>query len=257
VVVDRSRPRVWWRAGGAAAAFLVGLLIVTSATTAGGEDLRSSRDTLPALVAADRDRLADAAAQAAVLRRATATTGATAATAGSRGQEGAGPRPAQAGAGPLPAAVGLTPVHGPAVTVVLDDAPRESRGGPLPPGVRPPGPDDLVVHQQDVQAVVNALWAGSAEAMTIMGRRVIGRTAVRCVGNTLLLQGEVFSPPFQISAIGDTRGMTAALDAEPGVTLYREYVDAYRLGYRVEVTLDARFPGYRGSVRLPSATPIG
>jgi len=34
--------------------------------------------------------------------------------------------------------------------------------------------------------VVNALWAGGAEAMTIMGVRVISTSAVRCVGNTLL-----------------------------------------------------------------------
>ena len=27
--------------------------------------------------------------------------------------------------------------------------------------------DQLVVHQQDIQAVVNALWRGGAEAMTI------------------------------------------------------------------------------------------
>ena len=28
-------------------------------------------------------------------------------------------------------------------------------------------PDDYVIHQQDVQAVVNALWAGGAEAMKL------------------------------------------------------------------------------------------
>ena len=49
--------------------------------------------------------------------------------------------------------------------------------------------DDLVVHQGDVQAVVNALWAGGAEAMSIMDVRVISTSAVRCVGNTLLLHG--------------------------------------------------------------------
>ena len=63
-------------------------------------------------------------------------------------------------------------------------------------------PNQLVVHQSDLQAVVNALWAGGAEAMTIAGQRVIATSAVRCVGNTLLLNGRVFSPPFEVAAIG-------------------------------------------------------
>ena len=55
-------------------------------------------------------------------------------------------------------------------------------------------PDDLVVHQQDVQSVVNALWAGGAEAMMIMDQRVVNTSAVRCIGNTLLLQGRRTRP---------------------------------------------------------------
>ena len=56
--------------------------------------------------------------------------------------------------------VGLTAVSGPAVTVTLDDAPSSVAAN----GIEP---DLLVVHQQDIQAVVNALWSGGAEAMTI------------------------------------------------------------------------------------------
>ena len=63
-----------------------------------------------------------------------------------------------------------------------------------------------------MQAVVNALWAGGAEAMTIMGVRVISTSAVRCVGNTLLLHGRVYSPPFVITAIGDPSAMQQALE---------------------------------------------
>ena len=83
--------------------------------------------------------------------------------------------------------------------MTLADAPR-SADRVLPEDA---SPDDLVVHQQDVQAVVNALWPGGAEAMQIMDQRVITTSAVRCVGNTLILQGRVYSPPFQITAIGD------------------------------------------------------
>ncbi len=81
--------------------------------------------------------------------------------------------------------------------------------------------NQLVVHQSDLQAVVNALWAGGAEAMTIAGQRVIATSAVRCVGNTLLLNGEVFSPPFRVAAIGPYGHNADALDRSPGVHLFR------------------------------------
>jgi uncharacterized protein YlxW (UPF0749 family) len=146
---------------------------------------------------------------------------------------------------------GIAAVRGPALTVELDDAPPEARHGPYPRGVPSPGPNDLVVHQQDVQAVVNALWSGGAEAMSIMNRRVTARTAVRCVGNTLLLGGEVFSPPFRITAIGDVAALRAHLRDDPQVSIYRQYVDAYRLGYRITENPDARLP----AATLPPAPP--
>lgn len=139
-------------------------------------------------------------------------------------------------------AAGLTPLRGPAVTVYLDDAVR-------PDGVRPPGAsaDDLLVHQQDVQAVVNALWSGGAEAMMIMGERVISTSAVLCVGPVLLLHGRPYSPPYQITAIGDPDTLRAALDASPQVGLFREAVDAYGLGYQVAVEQEVTVPAYEGS----------
>ena len=85
----------------------------------------------------------------------------------------------------------------------MSDAPRDADGN-YPAGV---DPDDLVIHQQDVQSVVNAMWAGGAEAMMIMDQRVLTTSAVRCIGNTLLLQGRTYSPPFVVTAIGDAEGM--------------------------------------------------
>jgi uncharacterized protein YlxW (UPF0749 family) len=111
--------------------------------------------------------------------------------------------------------------------------------------------DDLVVHQQDVQAVVNALWAGGAEAMTLMGQRVISTSAVRCVGNTVVLHGRVYSPPFVVEAIGDRDAMRDALRAEPGVALYKTFVDRYGLGYSVHSSDQLALPPYDGPFELP------
>lgn len=151
----------------------------------------------------------------------------------------------------LAAEAGTVPVAGPAVAVSLTDSPL--RGDQIPDGLTV---DDLVVHQQDVQGVVNALWRGGAEAMMIQDQRVISTSAVRCVGNTLILQGRVYSPPFVITAIGDTGRLQESLRRDRSVQIYQEYVEAAGLGYKVEVLRRVEAPAYSGSIRLEYATPI-
>ena len=80
---------------------------------------------------------------------------------------------------------------------------------------------------------------------------------MRCIGNTLLLQGRTYSPPFVITAIGDAAAMSAALDREPGVRLLRQYVDKYHLGYEVMPIDEVELPAYDGPIRMKSATEGG
>ena len=145
-------------------------------------------------------------------------------------------------------AAGLTPVTGSVVTVTLNDSSRD-------PSTLPAGADLdlLVVHQQDIQTLVNALWQGEATSMMLMNQRVIATSAVRCVGNTLILQGRVYSPPFTISAMGDASKLRHALDANPGVANYRSYVELVGLGYDVITKSDQTFPAYVGALDLKYA----
>ena len=147
---------------------------------------------------------------------------------------------------PQLAPAGLTAVHGPGLEVVLDDAAGQPAGQTV-------DPNQLVVHQSDLQAVVNALWAGGAEAMSIAGQRVIATSAVRCVGNTLLLNGEVFSPPFRVAAIGPSATMLSKLASSPGVKLFREAAEFYGLGYTVGRQGSIEVPAYTGSISLTYA----
>jgi uncharacterized protein YlxW (UPF0749 family) len=132
---------------------------------------------------------------------------------------------------------------------VLDDAPAANQ----PSGV---DLNELLVHQSDIRAVVNALWAGGAEAMSIMGQRVIATSSVRCVGPTLLINGEVFSPPYRIVAIGPADSMRSALDASPGVALFKQAAGYFGLGYTVESADDVQVPAYTGAVGLQYAKPV-
>jgi uncharacterized protein YlxW (UPF0749 family) len=227
-------------------AALAGLLFTTTANTAAGTRLRDDRRLeLTRLIEERQAQVDQQAARASELRR--QIEDATRAQAGSGGPVAEEQRRADS---ERPAA-GFTAVHGPGVRVVLDDAPRRPDGG-LPAGARP---DDVVVHQQDVQSVVNALWAGGAEAMVIMDVRVISTSAVRCVGNTLLLHGRVYSPPFEIQAIGGQTRMLDALDADPGVAAFRQAVDAYGLGYSADAVEDIVAPAHTGPDTLDHAEP--
>lgn len=225
-----------WRALAPAVFGLAGLLFATSFQAARGTDLRSDRG-LPGLIdTANRDV---AAKSSTIEKLQNELDALTAAAAPSDGRI----VPLTGTINLLAPHVGTRAVQGPALTVALTDSNRSMAN--LPPSIRP---DDLVVHQQDVQAVVNALWRGGAEAMMIQDQRVIATSAVRCVGNTLILQGRVYSPPYVISAIGKIDALTEALDKDPQVTIYKEWVDAVGLGYRVTTEAKATFPAYSGPV---------
>jgi uncharacterized protein YlxW (UPF0749 family) len=152
-------------------------------------------------------------------------------------------------------AAGTEALAGSAVSVTLNDAPANAT--PLVPGVPDPQPNDLVIHQQDLQAVVNALWDGGATGIQVMDQRLISTSAVRCVGNTLILQGRVYSPPYKITAVGDRNALHKALDRSPAIQNYLQYVNAYGLGWKVEDHKRVTLPGYSGTVDLHYAKPVG
>jgi uncharacterized protein YlxW (UPF0749 family) len=238
------RRLVGWAAIVPLVAVGAGLLFATSAQTSQGTDLRSSgpSDLVDVVRAQDRTvRLRQVAVQQ--LQSEVDALTATAAP----GNDTVARLRAEASA--LAPVVGSQAVAGPAVSVTLDDAKRTAAS--LPTGFTA---DDIVVHQQDVQSVVNALWAGGAEAMMLMDQRVISTSAVRCVGNTLILQGRVYSPPYVIQAIGSPSAMRTALDNSEPVTIYRQYVKLLGLGYDVKSMDKVTFPAYAGSLSLQNAT---
>ena len=234
-----SRRLTAWSVALPLVALGAGFLVVSGVSTSRGTDLRAERRTnLTDLVSA---REAQVGARADQVTRAQTEVDALVA-----GKAAQGPQPDNSA---VASRAGTTSVSGAGLTVSLDDAPRSVRDS-IPEGVTP---DDLVVHQQDVQAVVNALWSAGAEGMTIMDQRIISTSAVRCVGNTLVLQGRVYGPPFRISAVGDARAMRSALDSSPQISALRTWVAAVGLGYDVVDERTLTLPAYAGSLDLSYA----
>ena len=227
------------RAATATVCILAGLMVMVSALNARGTDLRPGRNTdLVSLVQSQSRRNTDLGRELTKLREEVDQQ-----TRDSDEDADLQPQLEQQAR-----AAGLRAVGGPAMTVTLDDAPETVAAV----GV---DADLLVVHQQDIQAVVNALWAGGAEAMTIQGQRVISTTGIKCVGNTVVLHGIPYAPPYVISAIGDQGRLGAALAGSDYVRIYKQYVDAYGLRYEERPIARAEFPAHQGSLELEHARP--
>ncbi len=237
----RRSKRPTWRLVAAGVFVLAGTLFVTSGLAADGLDLRASSVTdLDSVVRQQRQR-ADALQQrVAQLSREVDRLGADV--------DDAQVSELQSQVAALRGPAGFEAVRGPAVTVVLTDAPKADIARAVELGQITA--DKLLVHQQDIQAVANALWAGGAEAMTLQKQRVISTTGIKCVGNTVVLHGVPYAPPYVITAIGDVDSLLASLDSNDYIDGYKTYVAAYNLGYEVSTSADVTMPAYDGRSEL-------
>jgi uncharacterized protein YlxW (UPF0749 family) len=242
----RDARRSPWRFGVPLVCLLAGLLLAATHGVSGGAEIR--RSDAPRLVDLVRE------AQSSVSRLSTERDALTKKLDSLHGRSTDAALAAMLRrSAELAGEADMDPVHGPGLVVTLQDAQRDANGR-FP---RDASPDDLVVHQQDIQAVLNALWSAGAEAIQMQDQRIIATSVPRCVGNTLLLNGRTYSPPYTITAIGSAPAMQAALAAAPLVTLYKQYVVRFGLGYQEDVKPDVRIAGYTEPVRMHFAQPLG
>ena len=239
-----GKPSRAWRFVAPIALALCGALLVTSARAADGSDLRPGQHTdLADLVQAEERRSEELTAE---LERLSVEVDELTAEKGT-----AGNGEIQQEIDRLRPTAGFTAVQGPALTVSLDDA-------PLPADLQELAPDtqleDYLVHQQDLEAVINALWAGGAEAMMVMDLRIVSTSTIRCVGPVLLLQGRRYAPPYTITAIGDVDAMQDALDDSETIAGYRQYADYIGLGYQVDRSDEVTVPAYDGAIDISAET---
>ncbi len=97
---------------------------------------------------------------------------------------------------------GALSVAGPGITVTVDDAAAVAvaPGGDARASTTA---DDGRVLDQDLQKVVNGLWAAGAEAVSVNGQRLSALSAIRSAGQAILVDYRPLSPPYRVLAIGD------------------------------------------------------
>ncbi|WP_166346373.1 DUF881 domain-containing protein [Phytoactinopolyspora limicola] len=225
-----------WKTAAPLVLALCGALLVISAKTSGGTDLRGG-DLLEMtdLVRAEERRVQQLTVQAEEIQveveRLTQ----------SRGDDET--RRLQDELDALRPQASMSPVLGPGLQVTLHDAPRTGNRQDLLAGVHI---EEFIIHQEDLEAVMNALWAGGAEAMMVMDQRIGATSTVRCVGPVLQLEGRQYAPPYTISAIGDPDMLQAALDDSQEIAWIKSSAETIGLGYNVEPLQEITMPAYEG-----------
>ena len=225
---------------------LSGALFLISAASSDGNDLRPGRvTTMASLVRNESRQVEDLQAEARTLRQ--QVDDLSAAVDDETVQRARTEARAKRGA------AGFEPVTGPGVTVTLADAPRE---------VREESDRDLnlfVVHQQDIQAVVNAMWDAGAQAVTIQGQRIISTTGIKCAGNSVELHGIPYPQPYVIRAVGNPVELQARIDSDPYVNGYRRDAadPTIQVGWAMEQDASIEAPAYGGIQALQYARPAG
>lgn len=100
---------------------------------------------------------------------------------------------------------GLDDVQGPGIRVVIADNEDEDIVG-----------IDInadIIHDADIQILINDLRKAGAEAISINGQRVMSKSEIKCAGPTIRVNGRSSANPFVITAIGDPKLLYAAINA--------------------------------------------
>jgi uncharacterized protein YlxW (UPF0749 family) len=134
----------------------------------------------------------------------------------------------------LPAAA--TPVAGPGVKLVVDDAKEASQGDTGGPRESSGFSDTGRVRDRDMQRVVNGLWASGAEAITVNGQRLTALSAIRAAGDAILVDNKPLAPPYTVLAIGDGERLRTAFRNSADGQYLRVLQDDY--GIQASITVE-------------------
>ncbi len=142
---------------------------------------------------------------------------------------------------------GFVDVKGPGITITLSDIDNRKAAGAVLSS------SETLIHDEDIRRIINELCAAGAEAISVNNSRIIGTSAVRCVGPTILVNDTKMTPPYVIRAIGKADQLEAAMNLNGGV------IDNMKVwGFRIVMTKENEItiPKYNGAVNFSSATAV-
>lgn len=137
---------------------------------------------------------------------------------------------------------GLTAVKGNGISITMQDAQI----------VGDMAISDYIIHDSDINGILNEIRANGAEAVAINGERIIGTSKLICAGPTIFLNKNRYPPPYVIKVIGDPDVLYDIVDKMSNVAVMRIYgikvdikkeydmvLDKYRLYQSIDQLLSA------------------
>jgi len=147
----------------------------------------------------------------------------------------------------LKASAGLTPESGDGVVVQLDDARNVS--------VSARDIDKSICHATDLTDIINTAWKGGAQAIAVNDERVVNSSSVYCVGSTIMVNGTLMSPPFNVAAIGPQNSLLGAYDDPNQLQDIKQRRDVQGLGFHVSRASAIHVPAFSGALNVRYAEP--
>jgi len=143
-------------------------------------------------------------------------------------------------------AAGAVAVHGPGLTVTLDEPhPTGPTQGPGRGGTTPITATNILT-DRDVRSVVNELWADGAEAIAVNGVRLTPTSAIRFAGQAVLIDFQPISPPYRIEAIGNADDLATGFASSAAASRYQTLAGADHITFHFDES---------GRLTLPAAAP--
>lgn len=144
---------------------------------------------------------------------------------------------------------GLAPLHGPGLTILLHD------------GADPNDPNDRsqgwLVHYQDLQDIVNLLWASGAEAIAVNGQRMVSTSAFKYAGvNILVNNASRLTAPYTVTAIGDPASLANGVGNPDQLAELKSRNRIYGLGLSWVRSTHLSVPAYDATFLVKYAQPV-
>ncbi|MEA4902851.1 DUF881 domain-containing protein [Desulfitobacterium sp.] len=121
---------------------------------------------------------------------------------------------------------GLTEVKGLGIRITLDDAKTYTNESD--------DPNYYLIHEEYIRQIVNWLWNGGAEAISVNGQRITSATEVFCSGSYIQINGTLQMAPYIIEAVGDQHNLQSALKF-----YFWDRLGEYQQQYGITRTLEA------------------
>lgn len=129
---------------------------------------------------------------------------------------------------------GIYPLEGPGIRLLIaDNANEEVVGQNI---------NDDIIHDSDIQTILNDLKRAGAEAISINGQRVVSKSEVKCGGPVIKINKRSSANPFVINVIGEPKSLVASIEGRG------TYGDMLKNVYKIRVEVEERdkifIPGY-------------